>query len=54
MDKNEFKDLLFELLNEYGEQELGLVDIITCDKEDKFVIILPDQHKFEIYVKKLQ
>lgn len=53
MEKNEFKDLLFELLNEYGEQELGLVDIIPYDKEDKFVIIMPDEYKFEIHMKQL-
>ena len=51
MEINEFKDLLFELLNEYGEQELGLVDIIPYDSEDKFVVVLPDEYKFEIHVK---
>lgn len=54
MEINEFKDLLFEVLNEYGEQELRLVDIIPYDSEDKFVIVMPDERKFEIYVKQLQ
>lgn len=53
MDKSEFKNLLFELLNEYGEQALGLADIVTYNREDKFVIVMPDEHKFEICVKQL-
>ncbi len=53
MDKNLFKDLLFELLNEFGEQVIGLVDIMTYDKEDRFVVVLPGGQKFEICIRQL-
>lgn len=53
MDKNLFKDLFFELLNEFGEQVIGLVDIMTYDNEDKFVVVLPGEQKFEICIRQL-
>lgn len=53
MDKSEFKDFLFEILNKYGELELGLIDIIPYDSEDKFLIIEPNDKKFEVYIKQL-
>ncbi|MBD5554939.1 MAG: hypothetical protein HDQ95_06245 [Roseburia sp.] len=53
MQKNMFKDLLFQLLNEYGEEKMQLTDIDVHDREDIMEIETSDGSKFVIVIKSL-
>lgn len=48
MEKDRFKDLLFEMLNEHGEQEIEDVDL--HDKENLLIVQTKDGSKFKIKV----
>lgn len=41
-------------LLKFFESKIGLIEIIPCDNENKFVIIMSDGRKYEIYVRQLQ
>ena len=46
MTHNEFKDHLFEVLNE--TEELDIADIETYDRENKFKVVVADGAQFLI------
>jgi len=46
MTHNEFKDYLFEVLNE--TEELDIADIETYDREHKFKVVVADGSQFII------
>ena len=46
MTHNEFKDYLFEVLNE--TEELDIADIETYDRENKFKVVVADGSQFII------
>lgn len=46
MTHNEFKDHLFEVLNE--TEELDIADIETYDRENKFKVVVADGSQFLI------
>lgn len=52
MDKNEFKDGIFNVINE--SDELDLADIVTDDSEDRLMITVADGSVFEIQINKLE
>lgn len=54
MKKNRFKDMLFELLNEHGEEGIELADINVCDVKSSIDVEVVDGSKFEIKVKKIR
>lgn len=47
MELNDFKDRLFEMLNE-GSDELGLTDIEAHDRENIFIVETAEGSRFEI------
>ena len=46
LELNYFKDHLFDLVND--SELLCIRDIITKDKEDKFIVVLEDGSVFEV------
>jgi hypothetical protein len=48
MDKNEFKDHLFDILNE--ADDLPIKDIVVDDKGDTIIVYLTDGTNFIIFV----
>lgn len=52
MKKEMFLDLLFEVLNEHGEDELELRDIDANCLEDLLVIQTKDGSEFEVKVRR--
>lgn len=50
MEKNEFKDRLFDVLNE--TVNLPIQDIMIEDKNDKMNVYLADGTRFSIHVEK--
>ncbi|MCI9447815.1 MAG: hypothetical protein HFH36_10580 [Lachnospiraceae bacterium] len=52
MKKERFLDLLFDVLNEHGEDELELRDIDTNCREDLLIIQTIDGSEFEVKVRK--
>ena len=51
MEKDMFKDLLFEMLNEHGENELEMKDVDMHDKEDLLIVRTKDESKFELKIR---
>jgi len=51
MDLNEFKDRLFDVLND--TDDLGIQDIMVRDREDKIAIYLQDGTIFTIKCEKI-
>lgn len=54
MEKNRFKDLLFEMLNEHGEDELGMENVVLHDREDLLLVQTTDGSEFQIKVKQVE
>ena len=52
MKKDEFKDRLFDIMND--TQKVSIADIETNDHEDVMDITLKDGSKFEMYVVELK
>lgn len=50
MEKDRFKDLLFEMLNEHGENEMEMEDVDLHYKEDLLIVQIKDKSKFKIKV----
>ncbi len=48
MEKNEFKDRLFDVLNE--TDNLSIQDIMVDDKQDMVNVYLTDGTRFSIYI----
>lgn len=54
MSREKFKDELFEILNEYGEDKMGMKDVDLQDREDLLIIELADGSKFMIQVAEIK
>ena len=52
MDKNEFKDGIFNVINE--SDEFDLADIVADDDKDKMTITVADGSVFELQISKLE
>lgn len=52
MDMNEFKDRLFDAIND--ADNLPVQDLIFEDGEDKIQVYLEDGSKFVVHVKKME
>ncbi len=49
MELNYFKDILFDHLNEWGED---ILDIVTVDREDLFYVVMGDGSTFRLHCSK--
>ena len=50
MDKNYFKDILFDLVNESDELDPFLEDIQCDDRNDLMTVIMKDGKQFTVHV----
>ena len=50
MDKNYFKDILFDLVNESDELDPFLEDIECDDRNDLMTVIMKDGKQFTVHV----
>ena len=50
MDKNYFKDILFDLVNESDALDPYLEDIECDDRNDRMTVIMKDGKRFTVHV----
>ena len=50
MDKNYFKDILFDLINESDALDPYLADIECDDRSDRMTVVMKDGTRFDVHV----